>query len=151
MDCNECLKINAPQVVHETIDGETILLNLDRGIYYSMNDTGALLWALIENNGRKNIIIEQMIGLFEGDANQLATLIKSFFDELLHEGLVISCDPCDETPPNGQNQFIPSDSSEGDRVFEAPLLHKYTDMQDLLLLDPIHDVDDDGWPVAKPN
>jgi hypothetical protein len=27
-----------------------------------------------------------------------------------------------------------------------PVLDKYTDMQELLLLDPIHEVDDAGWP-----
>jgi hypothetical protein len=28
----------------------------------------------------------------------------------------------------------------------VPVLNKYTDMQDLLLLDPIHEVDERGWP-----
>jgi hypothetical protein len=28
---------------------------------------------------------------------------------------------------------------------------KYTDMQSLLLLDPVHDVDSQGWPILKPN
>jgi hypothetical protein len=28
-------------------------------------------------------------------------------------------------------------------------LNKYTDMQDLLLLDPIHEVDAAGWPSTK--
>ena len=27
-----------------------------------------------------------------------------------------------------------------------PRLRKYTDMQDLLLLDPIHEIDQSGWP-----
>ena len=31
--------------------------------------------------------------------------------------------------------------------FERPKLGKYTDMQDLLLADPIHEVDEQGWPV----
>ncbi len=35
-------------------------------------------------------------------------------------------------------------------AFAPPRLQRYTDMQDLLLLDPIHDVDEVGWPVASP-
>ena len=27
------------------------------------------------------------------------------------------------------------------------MFERFTDMQDLLLLDPIHDVDETGWPV----
>jgi hypothetical protein len=29
------------------------------------------------------------------------------------------------------------------------VLERYTDMQELLLLDPIHDVDESGWPHRK--
>jgi hypothetical protein len=34
-------------------------------------------------------------------------------------------------------------------AFQPPTLRKYTDMQDLLLIDPIHEVDDLGWPGVK--
>ncbi len=36
-------------------------------------------------------------------------------------------------------------------AFEAPKLEKFTDMQDLVLLDPVHEVDDVGWPAARPD
>ena len=35
--------------------------------------------------------------------------------------------------------------------FEAPSLEKYTDMQDLVLLDPVHEVDQTGWPRQQPD
>ncbi len=34
--------------------------------------------------------------------------------------------------------------------FEPPKLAKYTNMSDLLMLDPVHDVDEQGWPNRKP-
>jgi len=42
------LKINEPNVVHENIDGETVILNLDSGNYYSIVDVGADIWNYIE-------------------------------------------------------------------------------------------------------
>jgi len=30
--------------------------------------------------------------------------------------------------------------------FQMPVVERYTDMADLLLLDPIHDVNAEGWP-----
>jgi hypothetical protein len=30
--------------------------------------------------------------------------------------------------------------------YQEPKLGKYTDMQELLLLDPVHEVDEAGWP-----
>jgi hypothetical protein len=35
--------------------------------------------------------------------------------------------------------------------WSSPVLSIYDDMQDLLLLDPIHDVDESGWPAIKPD
>jgi hypothetical protein len=32
--------------------------------------------------------------------------------------------------------------------FTHPQLQKYTDMQELLLLDPIHEVEESGWPAT---
>lgn len=35
-------------------------------------------------------------------------------------------------------------------AFVAPVLHKYTDMQEFMLVDPLHDVEADaGWPHVK--
>jgi hypothetical protein len=31
----------------------------------------------------------------------------------------------------------------------ADVFAKYTDMADILMADPIHDVDDDGWPTLR--
>jgi len=35
-------------------------------------------------------------------------------------------------------------------TFEEPQLEKYEDLQDIILLDPVHRVDDAGWPHAAP-
>ena len=32
----------------------------------------------------------------------------------------------------------------------APQFDEYTDMWDLIKLDPIHEADEVGWPIAKP-
>ncbi len=37
-------------------------------------------------------------------------------------------------------------------VYVKPVLQRYSDYQELLLLDPIHEVlESAGWPVAKPD
>ena len=35
-------------------------------------------------------------------------------------------------------------------AYTEPSLSVFSDMQDLLLLDPIHDVSEAGWPMPKP-
>jgi hypothetical protein len=34
--------------------------------------------------------------------------------------------------------------------YTKPVLNKYTDMQQLLLADPLHEVQEAGWPHTKP-
>lgn len=41
------LIVNAPHVVHETIDGEAILIHLVTGTYYSLDGVGAELWGAL--------------------------------------------------------------------------------------------------------
>ena len=36
------------------------------------------------------------------------------------------------------------------RAFCEPRVETFSDLQDLFLVDPIHDVDEAGWPHAKP-
>jgi len=50
-----------------------------------------------------------------------------------------------------KNFSLTSDGTDGQSVnaFEKPKLQKFTDMQDLLLLDPIHEVDEAGWPHTR--
>ena len=35
------------------------------------------------------------------------------------------------------------------RTTDRPVFVKYTDMEELLLADPIHEVDDRGWPLLR--
>ena len=44
MDKSLHFRINNPKVIHETIDGETVIVNLDSGNYYSLDATGADIW-----------------------------------------------------------------------------------------------------------
>ena len=37
------------------------------------------------------------------------------------------------------------------RGYEPPILNRYDDLQNLALLDPIHDVEEAGWPNRKTN
>jgi hypothetical protein len=54
-----------------------------------------------------------------------------------------------EAPAAGRNGAeVPSPASR--RPFDEPLVERFTDMQNLLLLDPIHEVTEEGWPQQAP-
>ncbi len=144
---SQCFQINAPQVVCETIDGEVVIVHLERGYYYSLLKSGADVWNGIEKNGSRLNVIHNLTQIYEGSEAEIATAVDEFLDELLKEDLIVAVDNLTllPSPSNGE-----SAGSSDKTQFEKPVLEKFTDMEDLLLLDPIHEVDlDTGWPNAK--
>jgi hypothetical protein len=143
---NDRLRINAPAVVSETIDGEAVIMNLKSGSYYSTDEVGSEIWNWIEKGWRRQAMLDALATMYAADHAQIATAVGAFLDDLIAQGLVV---PDDDANPGPANADAPA-AAGGKQTFAAPTLNVYTDMKDLLLLDPIHDVDEVGWPTPKP-
>ncbi len=135
---------NQAKVVYETIDGEVIIINLESGSYYSIVGTGAILWAFIASGVTLEALQEAAAGTFSGDAATIQDGVNSFIDELLAEEILTLASGIG----SGQTAALSEQPAGG--VFTTPALTIHTNMSDLLLLDPIHDVDEQGWPSQRP-
>ena len=149
MDKSAHFRINIPKVIHETIDGETVIVNLDSGNYFSLDRVGVDIWTLIGANTPLHQIVDDIASRYIGKQKEIEHAVHQFVDALQQDDLIVS----DESQRSGsEGNPGTQDGTEQFKErcnFEAPVLYKYTDMQDLLLLDPIHDVDETGWPSAK--
>lgn len=123
---------NRPDVIDETFDGEAVLVNLDSGCYFALSPAATEIWRLF-SDGRSS---ESVSASVDGETSA----IDDFVATLLEEGLLV--EQASDAGPAGDRVAI-----EGELTAQ-----KFTDMQDLLALDPIHDIDldADGWPVAPP-
>jgi hypothetical protein len=140
-------QVNSPNVIHEVIDGEAVLVNLESGSYYSVDKIGAVIWEHIQNGLGFSQIVEAVTNRYEGDQAEIEQAMRQLFVQLQEEQLIV---PIEAPQTNGHVPAIAPNGQDKPQ-FEAPVLHKYTDMEDLLLLDPIHDVDESGWPNTNPN
>lgn len=148
MDNDRVLRVNTPQVVCETIDGEVVIVNLDKGIYYSLLKTGADIWSRIERQLDRHQIIQEVARSYDGSVEEIEIAIDEFIANLLAEELIV-IDPQPRVA-NTDNSLEILETSGSKPHFEKPMLEKFTDMEDLLLLDPIHEVDvAAGWPTTK--
>ncbi|MDB5699791.1 MAG: hypothetical protein JWN69_2595 [Alphaproteobacteria bacterium] len=132
-------EVNDPIVVGEVISGEAIVLHLQRGNYFSMRGSGALIWAGVEQKAALNKIAGALQAHYGVAADDALEAVKAFVSELAGHDLIRegSCF-------NAEPVAVPSDLEAS---YSDPSLEIYTDMQDLLLLDPIHGVDETGWPL----
>src|SRR5829696_4061499 len=142
MHAEQRYRINSPFVVHETIDGEVIMVNLDTGSYYSLDGAGAVLWEHLEKGASLPTAIEAVRGLYDAAPGAIETAAETLLAALLAEDLL---KVSEAAPVNGRPNSEPP--INGKAPFLTPTLNKHTDMQDLLLLDPIHEVDQAGWPA----
>ena len=134
-------EINAPDVVGEILDGEAIILHLKRGNFYSLQGSGALIWGGIEHRLPASSIADALSSHFGLDMSDARDATGRLFDELLSHELVR---PTSQPGGGAVLSGIPVPACR----YEEPRLDVYTDMKDLLLLDPIHEVDGAGWPIA---
>jgi hypothetical protein len=132
-------EISEPEVVAETIDGEAIVINLERGVYFSFRGTGLFAWESFSQGASFRDVYDGLASVLPDSSIQIKNDIFSFLNKIVEEGLIRS---------SQRDQF--EDLSETKSMilapYVAPEFTKYTDMEALLLLDPIHDTDEMGWP-----
>jgi hypothetical protein len=142
-------RVNSPQVIFENIDGELILVHMEKGAYYTTDEVGALLWFMVESRCSAAEMAESLRFQFDADADTIESAVAAFVDRLLGEDLIVAGEPGEE--PAAERTPATRVATTPKRPFVAPVLQAYRDMQDMLALDPIHDVEAAGWPVPKPD
>lgn len=126
-----------PEIVHETVDGEVIAIDLDNGSYYSLAGSGPLIWSLLAD-GASEVDLRDTLEARFGGVETIAGDVAALLGRLRESGLIVEVDR-----EEGVTTLV---AKAGDEVYEAPRFERYTDMKDYFLLDPIHEVDTAGWP-----
>lgn len=141
-------KIN-PDIVHDEIDGEVILLDIEKGNYYQLKSEAVTVWGVITTQKISSVLTVANILAKSGKYSQeeIFNSISPFIMQLIMEDILLEV-----KHPKGHNDEAPKTSvkrGKKEDTFPTPILLKYTDMQSILLLDPIHDTDEEGWPNKK--
>ena len=135
-------RVNSPRVIHETIDDEVVLIDFESGSYFSLAGSAAEIWQLVIAGQSASDIPGRLLQRYDGDPVEMTAAVDRLLHDLLLEQLIVA----DTQLPEPQKDPVIEPASDRTR-FEPPKLLKYTDMQQLLLLDPIHEVHESGWPT----
>jgi hypothetical protein len=138
----EWTRVDSASVLSQLIDDEVFIIDVRVGNYYSLSGVSAAIWEALQSPCSIEEIVQLIQQNFSGTPTDLPALIQQFVDDLAAENL-ITVQPMVN---KGPKQPISSDGAH--QPFQTPILEKYSDMQALLLVDPIHDVDERGWPAS---
>jgi hypothetical protein len=140
VDLKGCYEVAAPEVVDEDFGGEFVVLNLADGRYFSLRGVAASLWRDVRAGHAVDAIVAA-VGRVE---STLARDVAGFFAALVEAGLI---------RPSASAAAAQVDAvSVAELLHEraAPVFEAFDDMAELILSDPIHDVEEDiGWPVRR--
>ena len=151
MTSSVCFRVNSPNVIQEIIDDEVIIVNLDSGNYYSLAHVGAEIWSLIESGAAVAEVVNGIRQRYDGDHVDVEDAVNQLVDQLQQEALIVPDGAKELESIKGLDRQVETGVETERPPFEVPILGTYTDMQDLLLLDPIHEVDEMGWPNREPD
>jgi hypothetical protein len=138
-------RANEPSVVYELFDDEVVVVNLDSGNYYSLEHEAADIWRGLVSGVGLDPLMALLAERYATTTDAVATYVLPFVQELVAEGLLESV-----TTDADPAVMVALPTRDTPRPFTQPSFSRYSDMQQLLLLDPIHEVDAGGWPHAKP-
>jgi len=144
------LQLNSSNVVSDTIDGEVLAIRSDDGAYYSMRGAGATAWvALLGGAPLHDAAAAVAAHHADADVATVRRDLETFAARLVDELLVIEHGNVDDTTVDGttvDGTVIELPAETAGTPWETPSFERYTDMRDLLLFDPIHEVQPSGWP-----
>lgn len=88
MGKNRAVKRNDELIV-ASIDGELVMLSVEKGQYFGIEGVGTRIWELLESPKTEDSIIESIIEEFEVDEATCRRDVVEFLDRMLEMELIV--------------------------------------------------------------
>ena len=129
-------------IISDVFGEEVVLVNLESGVYYSLRYSATQIWIRLFNQYSPTEIFADLIQIYQVDENDLISDINRFISQLLEAKMIKNESVAVKKPIdfNLTGILVP---------YTSPEVETFSDMQEILLLDPVHDDDKSGWPISK--
>lgn len=126
------------RIAAEDFGNEVVLIDIEKGVYFSLQGQAIDLWRSFALPRRADAVLDE----YASHGADRATLADSL-DEMKRNDLV--CETA-ATPADGPACSLPSTG------FAAPVIAVFSDLAELIAIDPVHEVDAAaGWPLRPAN
>ncbi len=134
-------KLNEQKMFFDIADNQAIVINTTTGVYYAMNELASFV---LEKLLKKNSVDDLAAGLkkCEHCPKDIEARLAEFIQRLTAFEIILP-----DKEELRENISVPPEVLNDKFLFS---LDEFTDAQDIMIADPVHDVDaDKGWPVMK--
>lgn len=134
-------KLNEEKMFFDMADGQAVVINFINGMYYGTSMLGSVILERLVN-GKDVMSIAEAVKALPGCPEDFEELLEEFISNLLEKEILIP----GETTAGGSEAIDQKVVEEG-FILD---LDEFSEVQDLILADPIHDVDvEQGWPIFR--
>ncbi len=133
-------KLNEEKMFHDVADGIAVVINFTTGVYYGFNPFGTAVLDCLLAGGSPELIAEAARQV-SGCPDNIDSIILSFVENLKEKEILL--ETAGMPSASAMPPVITADSF-------IPEIEEFTEVQDLILADPIHEVDPEkGWPNVR--
>ena len=134
-------KLNEEKMFYDMAEGQAIVINFTNGMYYGTSSLGsAVLDALLVGATVEDTC--KAIEALPGCPEDMQAQLDVFIGQLLEKEIII--------PSESTGATCAIDASSLTDGFKLTV-DEFAEVQDLILADPVHDVDvEQGWPILNP-
>ena len=75
-------------ITHTDLGDETAMMDIEKGLYYGLDDTGSRIWALVEQPITVRHLCERLTSEYSVGLEQCEEEVTQFLNELLKHGVV---------------------------------------------------------------
>ena len=70
------------------LDGEKVMMNLDKGQYFMMNEVGSRIWDIVDEPKSVEEIVKSLLNEYEVEREQCENTVVEFLSELAKSDLI---------------------------------------------------------------
>lgn len=140
------LTTTVPLLISQQFDSEVVLANYQNGVYYNLDGSAAQVWLGLKANRTVEEIGRALAAATGHDVASITSQVQAFVESMLAEGLIAE-GATDAHIEVSNETWAPVLSG----AFVAPQFQRFDNLRELLLMDPVHDAGEEGWPLREPH
>jgi len=124
----ERVRVANTSILHEAIEDEVLVINVETATYFRLSDAGAAVWRAVEENATVDEIVEGVVRRYQGAREAIEQAVRGLLAELSAEALIV----LEPAPAPALASGGASAMASVQLPFFPPRLEKFVDLTQLM-------------------